>query len=694
MKKISPSRPRFTFAPFGLITLVLASATVLIWFADLPPDARSAVIGALPLTLLLLFGCFLTWTLFASRERRLREEAMEYERDQIFSLSLDVLCVMTTDGHFRRTNPAFLNILGQRPDNLIEKSFTDIIHPDDMHLVLNEFKALALGRQRNFEVRCRCGDGTYKWLSWSANPTVQEETIYAVAHDISARKQVEDALRAETAFRKAMEESVSTGLQAIDMRGRIIYVNRAFCEMVALQPEALIGAEPPFRYWHDKYLQQHWQELALCLSGKAPKDGVYSHAQQPDGTSLDIQMQISPLVDAHGIQSGWMSAMTDVTESRRAREELEAAHERFIVVLDGLDAAVFVTDVQTDELLYANRAYLTYLANLDEASVGNATAPVQLLQNARAEPKDYLHDPRTLTIDQLPCELFDGELQHPETGHWYHLRERATRWVDGRIVCLVVATNVSDLKRVEELNREQEERLQRTSRLITMGEMASTLAHELNQPLSAIANYSNGCVNRLQSGNFKQEELLSVMEKASAQAARAGNIVRRVRDFVRKSEPKRAMITLNEVIEDAIGIAEIEAQRLGVRIQKKIENPLAEVYADRIMVEQVLLNLIKNAAESEENQPLERRVVKISTRQVAEMIEVAVTDNGYGISEETREKMFSAFFTTKEEGMGMGLNICRSIIEFHHGRLWVDPNPEGGSIFRFTLPTERDYEHQ
>ncbi|MGC3961788.1 MAG: ATP-binding protein [Rhodocyclaceae bacterium] len=224
--------------------------------------------------------------------------------------------------------------------------------------------------------------------------------------------------------------------------------------------------------------------------------------------------------------------------------------------------------------------------------------------------------------------------------------------------------------------------------------MASTLAHELNQPLSAIANYSKGCVNRIKSGEFKTEDILGAMEKANAQAARAGHIIRRVRDFVRKSEPKRSGVSLIEVAEDALGIAEIEAQRLGVKIVTSIPPALPRVYADRIMVEQVLLNLIKNGAEAEEGQPPERRIVTVEARQTSEMVEVSVTDNGYGISPENLEKLFSAFFSTKSEGMGMGLNICRSIIEFHNGRLWVYPNPTGGSIFRFTLPLETSIEHQ
>ncbi|MDB5814767.1 MAG: sensor histidine kinase [Rhodocyclales bacterium] len=684
----TPSSRESRAPSFALIIIGVATLIGLIWIANRSignPTASS--INALSTLLIISLLAVAGWSLLTAREQHHRIAVIAGERDRIFALSLDLLCVLSMGGTVKRANPAFLNVLGQRPDHLPDKSILDLIHPDDVHVVSFALDTLIEGKPSNFEVRCRCGDGSYKWLSWSANPVREDNLIFAVAHDVSNRRATEDALRVETAFRKAMEESVSTGLRAIDLRGRTIYVNHAFCEMTGRTAEELVGSEPPFVYWPENEFTTNWQNLALCLSGKAPKEGFEVRIQRANGSTLDVRLHESPLVDANGIQTGWMSALTDITESRRVRGDLEAAYERFTAVLDGLDAAVYVVDAANGEVLYANRAFL----RRDDS---NALAGHDGLAIPRPEMGDYLLDPRNLDPGQLPRELFDGELQHPVTGHWFHVRERATLWVDGRVVRLAVATDISDLKHVEELNREQEARLARTSRLITMGEMASTLAHELNQPLSAIANYAKGCVNRLKSGDYRFDDILAAMEKANAQAARAGHIVRRVRDFVRKSEPKRADVELTEIAEDALGIAEIEAQRLGIKIELHLEEGLPSVYADRIMIEQVLLNLVKNAAEAELGQPRERCVVVVAARQVDDLIEVSVTDLGHGIGEADRERLFSAFFSTKAEGMGMGLNICRSIIEFHNGRLWVDPNPMGGSIFKFTLPLENSLEPQ
>jgi C4-dicarboxylate-specific signal transduction histidine kinase len=263
--------------------------------------------------------------------------------------------------------------------------------------------------------------------------------------------------------------------------------------------------------------------------------------------------------------------------------------------------------------------------------------------------------------------------------------------VDGRVVRMGIATDITDRKRTAEVAREQEERLQRTARLITMGEMASTLAHELNQPLAAIANYCAGSVTRLQSGKGRTEDVLAAMQKASFQAERAGKIIRRVREFVKKSEPQRCAVDLVEVLEDAIGFADIDAHRTRIRIHTELEPELPRVYADRIMIEQVLLNLIRNGLDAMAETLPEARELVVRVRTVgadADAVEVAVIDRGHGISEEGRAQLFTPFYTTKAEGMGMGLNICRSIIEFHNGRLLVDANPEGGTIFTFTLPTE------
>src|SRR6185369_12805381 len=203
--------------------------------------------------------------------------------------------------------------------------------------------------------------------------------------------------------------------------------------------------------------------------------------------------------------------------------------------------------------------------------------------------------------------------------------------------------------------------------------------------------YNSGCLNLLEKPECQPQEIKPALEKIGIQAQRAGKIIRRVHDFVRKSEPKRAPCALGEVIEDCLGFIEADARKRHIRIECDLP-PLPPIPADRLMLEQVLLNLIRNGMEAMAETPAGHRMLRIDTEVSANELRISVSDHGSGIAPEIRDKLFTAFFSTKPDGMGVGLSICRSIVEFHRGRLWADDNarsPTGsGTIFTFTLPLE------
>lgn len=509
-------------------------------------------------------------------------------------------------------------------------------------------------------------------------------TLILLRRHARHRAATEEELRAAYAFRQAMSNSLITGLRAIDLDGRITFVNASFCRMTGFNENELVGIKPPYPYWPPEEFDKLQNNIDTALAGKAPASGFEMRIMRKNGERFDVRLYFSPLIDTNGQQIGWMASLNDITEPKRVRVELERAHERFVTVIDGLDSAVHVADAQSGEILFANRAFQN-IYGFD--AVGRDTALVTA--PCRPPPDAYLHDPALIGGEELPCEIYDGEIQHALSGHWYHLHERAIRWVDGRTVRVQVAADITDRKHIDEVNLQQQKRLEQTSRLITMGEMASSLAHELNQPLSAIANYCAGCVKRMQAGNYKLDDLLIAMQKASSQAERAGKIIRRMRDMVKKGDPNRQPIALPELIDEARAFADIEAQRTGTQIIVDIPEDLPRIVVDRIMIEQVLLNLVKNGIEAMSDVPVERRQLRLLARLVDErMMEVTVSDQGHGLAAEDVEKIFAPFYTTKPEGMGIGLAICRSIIEFHQGRLWVSPRRDGGTEFHFTVPTE------
>jgi two-component system sensor histidine kinase DctS len=252
--------------------------------------------------------------------------------------------------------------------------------------------------------------------------------------------------------------------------------------------------------------------------------------------------------------------------------------------------------------------------------------------------------------------------------------------------------DITERKRAREHVRQQEQKLAATARLVTMGEMASVLAHEPNQPLSAIASYTTGCLNVLEAGTGSSAELKEALRKATAQTERAGRIIRRVHAFVRRSEPTRKVVGINGVVEEAVGFAESDARNRHVRVARRLTEEDTAVDADPLLLQQVVMNLLRNAMDAMAETPAESRQIDVTTRRAGSTVTVSVADRGCGISPEVERQLFEPFFSTKPEGMGMGLNICRSILELHRGRLWAEPNPAGGTVFSFSLPLEAEVE--
>ena len=232
----------------------------------------------------------------------------------------------------------------------------------------------------------------------------------------------------------------------------------------------------------------------------------------------------------------------------------------------------------------------------------------------------------------------------------------------------------------------------RTSRLMTVGEIASTLAHEINQPLAAIANYVSGCIRRLKGNGNVDTAVIGAMEKADAQVVRAGAIIGRVREFVRTREPQRQPLDINTLVTEVVKLVASDDEERALRCEFQLQPDLPLVFADRIMVEQVLVNFLRNAREAMQHLEPAARIAVIRTSRVdASHAMVEVADVGTGIPADVAGQLFSPFFTTKPEGMGMGLNICRSLIEYHEGNLTFEQNTPVGTVFRFTLPFDENH---
>jgi two-component system sensor histidine kinase DctS len=393
--------------------------------------------------------------------------------------------------------------------------------------------------------------------------------LVMLGKDMRRRLRAEHDLADALAFRKAMEDSLVTGLRARDLQGRITYVNPAFCAMVGFEPEELLGHGTPAPYWPPELAGEYQKRQEIRLSGQhaPPREGYESVFMRKDGSRVPVLIIEAPLINAVGVQTGWMSAFLDISEQRR----------------------------------------------------------------------------------------------------------------------------------VEELSRASQERLQATARLATVGEMASLLSHELNQPLAAISSYATGSLNLLRGGPHAAADLEQAMRRIAEQAERAGKVIKSVHDFVRRRDKDREPVAPRALLDAIMPLVNLQARKLGVRVELRLQDDLPQVICDRTMVEQVLLNLARNAMQAMDQAPAGAASVVIQVRRAGggerhtgpkAWIEFSVADCGPGIPEQVAQQLFTPFYTTKAEGMGLGLSLCRTVVEQHGGFLGFEPNHPQGTIFRFTLPVD------
>ena len=542
-------------------------------------------------------------------------------------------------------------------------------------------------------------------------------SFWSIWRHMKSRQDIQKNLIKETNFRRAIEESNPVGLRVHDMDGKINYVNPAFCKMVGWTAEELSGKYPPFPFWSsEEEVSNNMLKLDDAFKNKTGSvKGIEATITAKDGKKIAVRNFVSPMIDARNRQTGWINSLIDISEPQRIREELAISQQRFITVLEGLDAAISVINPKNGELLFTNGLYREMFGN-------SAKAHMQLIGNESNLINNDLADDDSIDIYAgLPSVMLTPitgdsiEVQLPSHNeNWYEVRRRYIPWTDGHLAQLLITTDITLRKQTEENLRKQEEKLQFSSRLTTMGEMASSIAHELNQPLAAINNYCMGVITRVK--NYAdptfQSEILPALEKASAQALRAGTIIQRIRNFVKRSAPQRITCRIEDIIQQSIELAEIDSKRYNLEIRSLLPTDLPDCFVDPVLIEQVIVNLLKNAIDSmRSSTPVHLRsisppiylIVDFDKSSPNEMLRIRIVDNGQGINSALISRIFEPFYSTKTEGMGMGLNICRSVIESHQGRLFVVNNNdaaiqelnsesyltrESGCTFVVLLPTE------
>lgn len=366
----------------------------------------------------------------------------------------------------------------------------------------------------------------------------------------------------------------------------------------------------------------------------------------------------------------------------RLRVALSRADARFVRVLEELHAAVYVTDQDSGRILYANRS-LARLIDGDPDTLDPRVLDMRFgLGDAAGE---------TARRESIDAGFVSREVRDRTSGRWYLLQIGPIPWKFSRSVSLRVITDISEQKHAQALKRQHQAMLHQTARLAALAEIASSLAHEVNQPLMAIASYNDACLRMLDASRFDRNELVAALRRCREQALRAGKIISGVRDFIRSRRPNPSLCDINALVRESLELLEAQLEDNAVDVQVSLPDALPMIHADRTLLVQVIVNLVQNAIDAMEQSAPSSRQLSVSTARASDgAIVVSVSDRGGGIPEAIGERLFTPFATTKPQGLGLGLSICRSVVEGHGGRIWHSGNLNSGCSFHFSLPPEID----
>ncbi len=369
----------------------------------------------------------------------------------------------------------------------------------------------------------------------------------------------------------------------------------------------------------------------------------------------------------------------------RLRVSLTQADERFSRVLQELHSAVYVTDEDSDKVLYANQS-LTRLISADPCALS-----ANELRQRLGLGKIAVESPHGGRAESDDEGFVSREVRSQVSGRWYLFRIGPIPWKSRRHVNLQMITDISEQKRARTLKQQHQDMLHQTARLASLAEIASSLAHEVNQPLMAIASYNDACLRMLSATAFDRNEVITALQRCREQALRAGKVISRVREFIRSKRPSPTRCDINALVLESLELLETRLEDSAVTtVMSLSESPLL-THADQTLLVQVIVNLLQNAVDAMADCVPSRRKLSIFTDRMADgAIVVSVSDQGPGIPDSIGEQLFTPLFTTKPQGMGLGLSICRSVVEAHGGRIGYDANPGGGCTFHFTLPAEID----
>jgi two-component system sensor kinase FixL len=600
----------------------------------------------------------------------------------------DAMVVVDAEGTIVLANPRTEKLFGYSNEELIGGS-VELLVPDrvrERHRAhRDEFIGSPHVRPMGTiaDLIGRRKDGSEFPVDIALSPLMLEsgKLIVTAIRDVTARREAERRLRDEKRFSDAVIDSLPGLFCMLDEQGRYVRWNKNTEAVLGYSAEELAGrTRTELVNPSDAVRVAEAARVAFHAGGGSCE---YENVTK-DGRSIPFLCH-GVTIEIDG-RPYLLCVEMDVSERRRMEAALRESEARYRGVAETAMAAIITADGE-GRITYANPATVELFGYATEELIGE---PLTMLMPVRLRPRFSAALERFLKTG-IPGTPRRGLVmtgghrsgrEMPIEASLGFLRQR-----DGKGFFTVITHDISNRIRTEMELEQQRRELAHVMRVATMGEMAAGLAHEVNQPLAAIAAYARGAAVRIKAGKVTQEELAEVVERIAEDAHRAGEIIRRLRQFVKKRTTAAAAIDVNQLAGEVCRFVAAEALQREVVLDLKLNGRLPKVTADAVEMQQVALNLVRNAFDAVAGQEPEQRRVVVRTRRSARGdVELVVDDSGPGISAGLKEQVFEPFFTSKEEGLGMGLTISRTLVESHGGRIWVRKSRLGGVSIRFSLP--------
>jgi PAS domain S-box-containing protein len=604
-----------------------------------------------------------------------------------------VVCALA-DGSAEFANRAWHEYTGCSSPEIIGFKWHAAIHPEDLPRLIQEWTVTAAaGNPFESEARVRGADGEYHWFAIRKALAVSRDQVgkpslraLIACEDIQERKQAQDRLQQnEQRWQTAFANS-AIGIMMRDRTDHIFASNRAFRNMLGYTESELSHlCQIDITYQEDRAL--NLELIGELWEGKRQHFQIEKRYHRKDGTLVWVRNNVALVPGTGGVTPFLFTIVEDITQRKQEESERRYSEEKYRVVVEAASDAVVCTD-ESGAILLANPA-TTRVFGYESAELIGKPLTVLMPEFLRK-----LHESgfkRYLATGQRHINWQGTEL----TG----LRKNGQEFpveisfgevaADGHRIFTGFVRDITDRKQAEELRASlhaAQVELARVSRLTTMGELAASIAHEVNQPLTAVTNNANACLRLLANHNLAPEVLRQALEEIVADGTRASAVIARIRAFIKKTPSEKSMVDINDVIQEVLALAHRELSENRVLLESQLTGSLPLVLADRVQLQQVLLNLIMNGIEAMVVVADRSRLLWVQSQvnQSGDVL-VEVRDSGTGLHSEA-DRFFAPFFTTKANGLGMGLPISRSLIERHGGRLWARPNSPHGAVFSFTLP--------